>query len=400
MPVYSTHFRNYYDNKDEIDQLIAANDNKRIYSEVNAMINKNRWIIFSLIVLSVLNIYFLTGCAKKETEIKIGAILPLTGSLATYGEVLKNSMELATDEINQKGGINGTKIKLLFEDSTGDPKTGISAFQKLMATGKPKVVVTTVSSVALALVPLAEKDKIVLFAEVSHPKISGISPYVFRHSNTAIQDAQVLADYIENVLKLKKVGLIVVNDDYGQSMRAELKNRLTQTQITQDLTFEKTEMDFRSFAALLIADKPDGIIIVGYGQGLGNAFKRIRELGYKGELLTGFAFGLTKDAATAAGEAAKGIHYPSFAFSLDKGQQVRDLEKRYMERFGSSPNDFLYIEYDTMKLIFEGINAAGYDAEKIKDYLRGLGSYSGITGEISILESGDILSPVKMRQYD
>ena len=348
-------------------------------------------VIFLLVVFS--------SCTKEPQAIKIGAVLPLTGPAATFGEVFKNALQLSTEEINEKGGINGKSVKLIIEDSAGDPKTGVSAFKKLMAIEKPKIVVTTVSSIALALAPFAIENKVVLFAEVSHPKVSGISPYVFRHSKTALQDAELLAGYIQNTLQLKRVSILTVNDDYGEAMNNGLKENLTQVKIIKNLTFDKSEMDFRTLTLRIIPDEPDGVIIVGYGKGLGIAFKRFRELGYKGKIFTGFAFSLTKDAALIAGDAAVGVYYPSFRFSVEEDSQIIAIEKKYIEKYGSTPNDFLYIEYDTMNLIFQALKKVGYNPEKVKDYLHGLGKYKGITGEIIIRKTGDILSPVTIVQY-
>lgn len=357
-------------------------------------------IPYLVVIFTALLIIFSFGCAKKEPmEIKIGAVLPLTGPLATYGEVVKNALSLETEEVNSKGGINGKMVKLVIEDAASDPKTAVNAFQKLMALEKPKIVITTVSSISLALVPLAAEHKIILFAEAAHPRLSGISPFVFRHSNTASQDAKAIADLIEDKLHMQTVSILTVNDDYGEAMNSELTKDLKGVVILQNLKFDKTEMEFRSIMRKVLPDKPEGIIIVGYGKGLGIALKRLREMGYKGKIFTGFVFQLTSDAAITAGDAAKGVYYPRFEFSVQSSNKIKEIESKYVEKYKSQPNDFLYIEYDTLYLIFEAIKNVGYDVEKIREYLHKGKKFNGITGEISILANGDVLSPVVMTQF-
>ena len=91
-------------------------------------------IIISIIIASLMVSSF--GCAKKEGEIKIGAILPLTGDAAKYGQSAQKGMELAVNEINDRGGIDNKKIRLIIEDSQGQVKDGVATFRKLISVEK------------------------------------------------------------------------------------------------------------------------------------------------------------------------------------------------------------------------------------------------------------------------
>ena len=100
---------------------------------------------------------------REATEIRIGAILPLTGSAAQWGTPPRDAALMAVDEINSKGGIKGRKIKLEIEDDKCEPTAGVSAAQKILATGKPVAILGAVcSSVTLAVAPIAESNKVVL----------------------------------------------------------------------------------------------------------------------------------------------------------------------------------------------------------------------------------------------
>lgn len=90
------------------------------------------FLIVVLIVTLSFAIIF-SGCVKKEEkEIKIGAILPLTGDAALYGKSIKKGIDLAVDQINSKGGIKGSKVSVIFEDSKAVPADGVAAFQNLL----------------------------------------------------------------------------------------------------------------------------------------------------------------------------------------------------------------------------------------------------------------------------
>ena len=117
--------------------------------------------LFYLISLCVILIMvFPLACVKKEEKvINIGAILPLTGEGAKYGDAAKKGINLAVKEINSAGGINGKSVQIIYEDSQGDPKAGVAAMQKLVITDKVSAVIgDLLSSVTLAIAPIANKN--------------------------------------------------------------------------------------------------------------------------------------------------------------------------------------------------------------------------------------------------
>ena len=84
-----------------------------------------RSFLVQLAIMLISSLFLITGCTKKEKEpetIRIGAILPLTGDIAEYGNRIKKGIDLAIEEIENQGGINGKRAKVLYEDSTGFPK--------------------------------------------------------------------------------------------------------------------------------------------------------------------------------------------------------------------------------------------------------------------------------------
>jgi branched-chain amino acid transport system substrate-binding protein len=103
----------------------------------------------------------ITGAAWSAEPIKVGVLLPLTGSMAKFGEIEKRSFEMALEEINAKGGVRGSKIQLVFEDDTGKPDVGRSALEKLISRDKVPVVTGGYSSaVTAATAPVAQQFKV------------------------------------------------------------------------------------------------------------------------------------------------------------------------------------------------------------------------------------------------
>src|SRR5882724_6264232 len=102
---------------------------------------------------------------SKSTEsgsLRIGAIDPLTGPFAAYGEPVRDGMLMAVDEVNAIGGIGGRKLELILEDDGGDPKLAVNAFTKLATISKVPVTIGPLSSGAsMATAPLADRYRVV-----------------------------------------------------------------------------------------------------------------------------------------------------------------------------------------------------------------------------------------------
>lgn len=89
--------------------------------------------------------------------LRIGAIFPLTGDIASYGKAAQQGIDLGVYEINEAGGVNGRRIEVVYEDDQGQPRTAVSAMQKLVSVdGVPVVLGSAASSVTLALCPIAQ----------------------------------------------------------------------------------------------------------------------------------------------------------------------------------------------------------------------------------------------------
>ena len=116
-------------------------------------------VIVLLIVLLAIGAaitFYATAPTEKQKIIKIGAILPLSGSTAFVGQDLQEGIDLAVLDINNDGGIAGRKLEIVYEDSRGNAKEGVTSYQKLRAQEDVKFFITTLSDVTLSIAPLAE----------------------------------------------------------------------------------------------------------------------------------------------------------------------------------------------------------------------------------------------------
>ncbi len=190
---------------------------------------KTAILVFKLIIL----IFLGTTVGAQEVEeptdkIKVGVLLPLTGKLATFGDIERKAFLMAVDEINEAGGIDGKPIDLIVEDTKGIPGTGKSAIKKLIEQDEVSIVSGGISSsVTWAAVRLAQKNKVpFLVCTASADKITEKGgDYVFR-LNAPVSEYHIpVFSFLKDVAQVKTVGILYENTLFGQSQLKKFSER-------------------------------------------------------------------------------------------------------------------------------------------------------------------------------
>ena len=198
------------------------------------MFKPSKFIVISLVF--VLAITLLSGCGgdtgssqetKTEETIKIGTIGPFTGDIATYGISTKNGVEVAVDEFNKNGGINGKKVILISEDTRGDQTEAANAASKLIEQDKVTAIVGgVISSETMTAGPIADDAKIVTISSSSTATgVPEIGDYIFRNCLSDEVQAIQLAEYAVEELGLK-FAIMFTNNDYGLSVKDAFEKKL------------------------------------------------------------------------------------------------------------------------------------------------------------------------------
>ncbi|MBU6492345.1 MAG: ABC transporter substrate-binding protein [Burkholderiales bacterium] len=202
----------------------------------------------------------------QAADIKIGVAEALTGGAAQYGIAIRNGFELAAEQINAAGGVNGNKLQLVIEDEQGKKDEAINVFKKLIFEDKVLMVFgPTLSNSAQAADPIAQAAKTVAFGTSNTADgITSIGNYVFRNSVT---EADVLPETIKVAAKhtgLKKVAIMYGNDDvFTKSGYDNFKKALADLKIpvTATETFSKGDVDFKAQLTKIKATHPDALVL-------------------------------------------------------------------------------------------------------------------------------------------
>lgn len=346
--------------------------------------NKIKVIILFIIFvsLSVGN----SGCKndnKKEKEvIKIGAILPLTGNASVAGTYSKNGLLLAVEEINKNGGINGKNIILEIEDSKGDPKEGVIALQKLNASPQiPVLIYAQLSSVCLALKPITEGNKQLLFGVSGSEILLKNSNYVYRN----YVDPEIIGYFVGRILKdslkAKNIGIFFSNNDFGLSVNSSILSNIKGSNVSHlfSESFDEHNLEYKNLIQKSIRNNPEYVYIVGIGRSLGIFIKQLKESGFKGQILGGLETPFP-DVLNIAGSYASGIQYVDLAYdNASTDEATKRFIEKYKINFNELPQAPSAVAYDATTLFLQALGQ-GF---QVSDFYK-INNYDGVFGKVKV----------------
>lgn len=362
---------------------------------------KNNTLIFVILFLKIC-IFFTSGCqkAEKSNEIVLGAIMPLTGDAAVYGKNCKQGIELAVSEINDKGGINGKPIKIIFEDSQLQPKNAVTVFQKLVSVDKvPAILGPLASSCAMATATVANQNKVVSFSPgASTPKLTDAGPYIFRNWQSDALEAIIMANY---ALKKgwQKFAIFYVNNDFGIALKDYFIKTIEKKggAILVTESFEQGHTDFKTQITKIKNSTPDAIYLLSYPQQTPIIINQMKSLDVKAQIL-GVAAMEDPSLTEIAGKNAEGILY-TIAIPLSEDKPIRkSFIENYEQKFGEKPGLISDTGYDAVYILAKAIeNSRQLEGEYIQKALSEIKEYNGASGPMTFDDNGDVIKPIGIK---
>ncbi len=326
-----------------------------------------RILVFGLMAVLALAVQ---ACGGDEDVFRVGVMESLTGAGETYGTVANQAKQMAADEINAAGGVNGRRLELVVEDSQCNAQSAITAYKKLTEVEDVKIILgTSCSGAMLGAAPLAEADGVILFSGLaSSPDIAQAGDYIFR---TQISDVQV-GIATGNVLwadGIRTLATITETTDYAEGVRrtsVEQFEKRGGTVVAAE-RYGSEVTDFRSQLTKLFAVNPDALHIAPQSEfAAGTIIKQARELGYEGPIYAEtISVGTT--ALEVAGDAATGMKAITADLDPDneKGQEVlANFRERYdyvtLPWHLGSAYDNVYIAAECLKQTNDDQDADGF----------------------------------------
>lgn len=364
--------------------------------------------IVTLFVFVLAVSLLLSGCGQNQAnpdsqgekiaeEIKIGTIGPLTGNIATYGLSTKSGVEVAVDEFNNNGGINGRPIKLISEDTRGDQTEAANAASKLIDQDKVAAIVGgVISSETMTAGPITDDAKIVMISSSSTAAgVPEIGDYIFRNCLSDEIQAIQLAEYAVEELGLKKFAVMFTNNDYGLSLKDAFEKKAKELgEITAVETYNDGEKDFRAQLTKIKNTNPEALYIAGYYTEAAKIAQQAKDQGLDIKILGADGF-YSPVLLELGGDAVEGCIFTAGFFTDDPSENAQNFVKAYKEKFDSEPDMFAAQAYDAAMILLTALkNADGVGGEAHQKEMAKIKDFPGITGTTSFTPSGDAVKDI------
>ena len=311
------------------------------------------------------------SAAQAAAPIKIGVAEALSGGAAQYGISIRNGFQMAADEINSAGGVNGSQIELVIEDEQGKKDEAINAFKKLIFQDKALMLFgPTLSNSAQAADPIAQGAKIVVFGTSNTADgITSIGDHVFRNSVTEADVLPVTLRTAAKVAKIKKVAVLYGNDDvFTKSGYDNFKKALDDQKmpVTTTETFAKGDVDFKAQLTKIKATNPDAIVLSALIAEGAPIMVQARQLGMNLPFIGGNGMNSVKVFDLAKG-ASDGLWVGSPWSIENRTPENNSFVIAYTKKYSSPPDQFAAQAYDAMHIATEALKKIRLSGDLAKD---------------------------------
>ena len=315
----------------------------------------------------------LASCSKAESNsVKIGGIFPLSGQVAVYGVECKNGVDLAIEEINAAGGINGKPVVLVSEDDEGNPDKTVNAFKKLSTKDGVKVVIGSLTSgCTQAITTLSQASKVVQIAPAATaPAITDAGDFIFRACFIDPFQGTVGGKFAAETLGKKRAAILYdIGNDYSVGLADNFKIAFTKAggSIVSEESYATNDKDFNAQLTKIKNANPDVVYLPDYYGTVALIAKQLRAQGINVPMVGADGWdGLTSN----AGDEVLGGYYSNH-YAVDSTEPaVKKFVESFRAKYNKDPNSFAALGYDCVYLLRDAIVAAGAeDSIAVRDAL-------------------------------
>ncbi|AZU64681.1 ABC transporter substrate-binding protein [Neobacillus mesonae] len=345
----------------------------------------------------------------KGGTIKIGANLELSGGVASYGQSIKEGIDLALEEIN-KEGINGKKIELVPFDNKSDAPEAINGATKLISQDKVVAIIgAATSGNTKAQIEIAQSNKVPILTPTGTAddvtfKDGKLNDYVFRTCFIDPFQGTVAANFAANELKAKTAAIFIDSaSDYSKGLAASFKELFTKEggQIVKEEAYVAKDTDFHAQLTNIKGKKPDFIFIPGYYEEVGLIVKQARELGITAPMMGADGWDSPKLIELAGKDALNNTFITNHYSSGDNDPKVQEFVKAFKAKNkDKSPDAFNALGYDSAYFIADAIKrAGGTDTEKIQKALAETDGLDLVTGQMKLDDKHNPIKSAVILEY-
>lgn len=337
--------------------------------------------------------------AATGEPIKIAYIGPLTGNYETYGRHQRQAIELAVENVNANGGINGSMVEVEWNDDKSDPnETTNLAYKVCDETDVLTVFGPFTTTSALATVDIFVDAQIpVCSGSVSNADWSGLGEgRFFRGDSTTKQMCTYFADFIIDDMGLTKVAMYYEQSDWGQGMYDEFKAAFEDRggELVYADMFQVDQKDFNASLSKFkqIDDDYELFMLVAHLNEASLLVNQMRKLGIEKQILSNNSL-QDQVYIDNVGENCEGQILLSYFGASGNTPEFEAWKEAYESKYGEPIDSHAFNSTDLIQVMFEAMRHSGNDREKFVEEMHKIKDFQGLTAKITMEENGDMNKP-------
>lgn len=348
--------------------------------------------IYTFLLVSILLVVAVSCSSRKP--IKIGVAVELSGSRGTIGLAIRNGAEMAADQINAEGGINGRPIELLVRDDLGDPETARQVDAELIEEGVAAIIGHVTSQQTKSVLDLINEAKVVLISPTtSSPEFSGQDDYFFRVMQGNEGFGEALAQYIYDQ-GIRELACIydASNEAFAATYWEAAKDKFSALggEILPAITFYSAEKpDLNAVITELAAEKPEAVLIIASGVDTALLAQYANLQGLDARLY-GSSWAVTDELLQKGGAAIEGMVLNGLTNPQDSSEAYLSFQSQYVDRYGVEPGLGASHAYEAVIVLAEALRKTNGSTDGLREALTSISDFQGVNGKISIDQYGDV----------
>ena len=336
----------------------------------------------------LIGLALVTACNRGGDSYTVGAAGPWSEN---YGVMTRRGIDLAVDEINRSGGINGARLKIVARDDEANGSRAAAIAQEFVSDPEILAVIGHVNSGAmLAASRIYDGQLSAVATTASSPDLSGVSKWTFRVISSDSLNGVILAKFASRIggtsSALKQASVLYENDSYGRGLADAFRRAFRGTIVSFDPISE--DVNAEPYISYFKMRQPGIVFVAGRENSALRILREAKRQGLEAVFIGGDGWqGVVSDTA-----ASNGAYVGTSFNAEDPSPEVRKFVRAFNGKYHAKPDAFAALAYDATYLIAKAIAKNGKDRNGVRDYLASLkaaNAFEGVTGPVYFNDSGD-----------
>ncbi|MFL9924311.1 ABC transporter substrate-binding protein [Herbaspirillum lusitanum] len=343
--------------------------------------------------------------ASQAADVTIGALFPMSGLNASYGDIFGSGANLAAEHVNADNLLGG-KLSIQYEDSQALPQQGVIGMNKLVNVQKVPYVLSAFTGVSKAISTISSRTRTVAVNGGGvGPDLAELGPYFWNIIPLANYEVRAMIPYLVNERKMKRVVLIYVDDPLGQSIKKEMETALPAAggQLLEALSVPASAQQFGGIAARVRSANPDAIYVASYGSQQSQIVKQFRDNGLKQLFASYTAFSIPE--INALPEAAGSVYTSQNIDWASQDPVTKRFVDDYKKKYNKMPTAYIANYYNAVRLfallsqqlIKKGQPLTGENLLKQRVETK---TFDLVGGKVTVAENGTVTMPMQINEID